>query len=76
MHSHRFRNQTGIWRSTWSQEPPVSAKGFMLCPPALLQFQPGNLPAWQRVYQLAFQEAQAVVRPSLLERDDLLAHWN
>jgi hypothetical protein len=47
----------------------------MLCPPALLPSQPGNLCAWQGVYQLAFQQAQAVVRPSLLERD-LLGHWN
>jgi hypothetical protein len=31
--------------------------------------------AWQQVYQMAFQQAQAVVRPSLLERD-LLGVWN
>jgi hypothetical protein len=31
---------------------------------------------WQQaLYQWAFREAQAVVRPSLLERD-LLAVWN
>jgi hypothetical protein len=75
MHSHRFRNLTGIWRRSRSQEAPVSAKGFMLCPPALLPAQPASLCAWQGVYQLAFEQAQAVVRPSLLERD-LLAHWN
>ncbi len=32
--------------------------------------------AWQqRLYQIAYQEAQAVVRPSLLERD-LMGVWN
>jgi hypothetical protein len=47
----------------------------MLCPLALVQNHLGGPSAWQRVYQLAFEQAQAVVRPSLLERD-LLAHWN
>ena len=75
MHSHRFRNQTDLWRRSRSQEALVSAKGFMLCPPALLPVEPASLCAWQGIYQLAFQQAQAVVRPSLLERD-LHANWN
>jgi hypothetical protein len=75
MHSHRFRNQTGIWHLPRAQEPQASAKGFMLCPMALVQTHLGEQNVWQRVYLLAFQQAQAVVRPSLLERD-LLANWN
>jgi hypothetical protein len=47
----------------------------MLCPLALVQAQLAGQTMWQRVYLLAFQQAQAVVRPSLVERD-LLAHWN
>ena len=75
MHSHRFRNQAGIWPLPRPQEPQASAKGFMLCPLALGQAQLAGQTMWQRVYLLAFQQAQAVVRPSLVERD-LLANWN
>jgi hypothetical protein len=46
--------------------------GFMVCPVALMPCQS----SWQQqVYRAAFEQAQAVVRPSLLERD-LLASWN
>jgi hypothetical protein len=41
---------------------------MMAVPAVVLQWQ-------QRVYQLAFEQAQAVVRPSLPERD-LLGVWN
>jgi hypothetical protein len=47
----------------------------MLCPSALLQLGGVEQAAWQHVYRLAFEQAQAVVRPSLLERD-LLGVWN
>jgi len=55
---------------------PLCPAGFVLC--ALGAF-PGM--AWQQwmcqqwLYMRAFEEAQAVVRPSLPERD-LLAVWN
>jgi hypothetical protein len=44
-----------------------SCAGFMVCPLAL----PGAMPmqAWQRqLYEQAYREALAVVRPSILER--------
>jgi hypothetical protein len=48
----------------------------MLCPVALLPGLPLEQWLWQQhVYRAAFEEAQAVVRPSLVERD-LLAVWN
>jgi hypothetical protein len=55
---------------------PVSPNGFVLCP--LAAFPGGSLQQWmclQWLYGRAFEEAQAVVRPSLPERD-LLAVWN
>jgi hypothetical protein len=47
---------------------PVAASGFMACP-LVLQAAGGPGAAWQQqVYQWAFEQARAVVRPSLLER--------
>ncbi len=55
---------------------PVTPAGFLACPAALL---PVGCPAqWlcqQWLYQRALELAQAVLRPSLLERD-LLGVWN
>jgi hypothetical protein len=49
---------------------------FILCPLALLQglTGPQRWSQWS-IYQLAFEQAQAQLRPSLPERD-LLAVWN
>jgi hypothetical protein len=56
--------------------PPPSPGAFFIFPATLL---PGLSPqhwAWQQaLYLRAFAEAQAIVRPSLPERD-LLAVWN
>jgi len=54
-------------------DPPPAPAGFMLCPACLM-----NAAQWacqQQLYLWAFQQAQAVVRPSLPERD-LLGVWN
>jgi hypothetical protein len=48
---------------------PVTAQGFTMC-----SVEPLN-PSQQWVYQKAFENAQAVVQPSLPERD-LLGVWN
>jgi len=54
----------------------VSWAGFFAYPSCLFRgLSAGSWAAQQWVYQAAFQEAQAVVRPSLPERD-LLATWN
>lgn len=47
----------------------VAPQAFLFCP-AL-----GLSPVQQWLYQKAFEEAQAVTRPSIVERD-LLAVWN
>jgi hypothetical protein len=51
-----------------------SANGFMMCP---LPLNPSSADrSWQQqVYQMAFEQAQAVVRPSWIERD-VLGVWN
>lgn len=55
---------------------PAPAPGaFVLCPVGLAA-SPPSFALWQQaLYQWAFAQAQAVVRPSLPERD-LLAVWN
>jgi hypothetical protein len=75
MQPHRFRNLTAAWRLPRPPEPRATPKGFMVCPPALLQRGRDRQELWQQVYRLAFEQAQAVVRPSLPERD-LLGNWN
>jgi hypothetical protein len=56
--------------------PPPAPGAFVLCPRSGLPPLPADQAAWQQaLYQWAFAEAQAVVQPSLLERD-LLGVWN
>jgi hypothetical protein len=53
-----------------------SLDAFVLFPPACLPVVSPEYAAWQKeLYARALAEAQAVVRPSLLERD-LLGVWN
>jgi hypothetical protein len=54
----------------------MTAVSFVLFPLAWLpQVTPEQLSLQQWIYQRAFEQAQAVVRPSLPERD-LLGVWN
>jgi hypothetical protein len=56
--------------------PLPSASGFVVCPLVCHQGLMGQpLFPWQHVYQWAFEQAQAVVRPSRLERLQA-ALWN
>jgi hypothetical protein len=57
--------------------PPAPAQGaFVLFPAACLPPVSAEHSAWQKaLYEWALAEAQAVVGPSLLERD-LLGVWN
>ncbi len=56
--------------------PAPSLEAFMLFPLAAVAPQSPEQAAAQRaLYEWAFAEAQAVVRPSILERD-LLSVWN
>jgi hypothetical protein len=50
--------------------PPASPQAFVLCPIVLIPGQTLEQWLWQQgLYHWAFQQAQAVVRPSILERD-------
>jgi hypothetical protein len=56
--------------------PMLTPAGFMVCPLVLVQSQSPAQQSWQAaLYRLAFEQAQAALRPSLPERD-LLAVWN
>jgi hypothetical protein len=55
---------------------PPTEGAFVIIPMANLPVVGTDQLAWQRaLYEWAFAEAQAVVQPSLLERD-LLGVWN
>jgi hypothetical protein len=75
MHAHRFREQLEINRLPQAFTPAPSAASFVWYPVAGLS---DNLAVAQRqlwIYQQAYEQAQAVVRPSLPERR-LLEVWN
>ncbi len=76
MHSHRVRDYLTPSSLPRPASQRTSWAGFVGCPSCLL---PGvSASQWvarQWLYQAAFEEAQAVVRPSLPERD-LLGVWN
>jgi hypothetical protein len=75
MHRHRFTLEAEV-RLPQPPPPTVSPAGFLCCPAFWCQGLTPEQYLWQQwVYHTAFTQAQAVVRPSLLERD-LLAVWN
>ena len=75
MHHNRILHEAPI-RLPRPELPPSGPGAFMLCPFACLPGLPLEQWLWQQyLYRCAFEEAQAVVRPSLIERD-LLAVWN
>jgi hypothetical protein len=73
MFFNRFRS-TAPARPLTDASPSPAA--FVLCPVMALPFAgPSLCPCQQGLYAWALAQAQAVVRPSLLERD-LLGVWN
>jgi hypothetical protein len=76
MHHHRFADELAMHDLPRPNAQPLLPAGFSLCPVAAI----GRLDAvqWlmvQELYRQALEQAQAVARPSLPERD-LLAVWN
>jgi hypothetical protein len=64
MSRHRFLDQLRTEPAVTAGVVPALASGFMACPVALQASM-----AWQQqIYQWAFEQAVAVVRPSRLER--------
>jgi hypothetical protein len=76
MQRHRFQDQLEQPRFPRALAPAVNVSAFCACPWSLVMRGSPTAMQWQqRIYQLALAEAQAVVRPSLPERD-LLGVWN
>ena len=76
MYRNRFALEVETIRLPQPPAPRVTTQGFMICPATTIPVQ--SMEQWtclQWLYQRAFEMAQAVARPSLLERD-LLAYWN
>ena len=67
---HRFREQLETHRLPRPADPPIHSSSFVWYPVAWLPG-PGldQRLAQQRIYQLALDQARAVNRPSLPERD-------
>jgi hypothetical protein len=63
-----------IYRLPRPSAPAPTAAGFVQCP-VHWQQTPEQQHCQQELYRLALEQAQAVVRPSLPERD-LVAVWN
>ncbi|MFO0841393.1 MAG: hypothetical protein U0797_03195 [Gemmataceae bacterium] len=66
MQRHRFREQ--LAKEEMARRQPTVPQGFVMCPMALTQGWQGQTCPWEEVYKLALERAQAVVRPSRLER--------
>lgn len=76
MGQHRIQAHLSEYRLPQPPTPTPVPGSFVLCPVVLCQgFLAAQLPWQWQVYHLAFEQAQAVARPSLPERD-LLGVWN
>lgn len=76
MHCNRLSTEAVAVRLPRVPPAPITPAGFVLCPLSGLPAVSGD--QWlcqQWLYQRAFELAQAVVQPSLPERD-LLGVWN
>jgi hypothetical protein len=75
MQRARFDSDLIGYRLPQPPAPAAQPQAFCLYPLAGLPLAGAQWLMMQQLYQVAFAQAQAVVRPSLPERD-LLAVWN
>lgn len=78
MQRHRFLDQTLPQQVRLPHPRPaaINPSAFCAYPVGPVSGGGGGASHWQQwIYQVAFEQAQAVVRPSLPERD-LLGNWN
>jgi hypothetical protein len=68
MHHHRFRHQQGFVPVSTAAAAAPAAGAFLVCPVVLSQGWMGQSWPWLAAYQRAYECAQAVLQPSLLER--------
>jgi hypothetical protein len=75
MQTNRISSELPV-RTPQAPTPPWTPSTFVFCPmPWVAPVTPEQWMMQQWVYQCAFEQAKAVVRPSILERD-LLGVWN
>jgi hypothetical protein len=75
MHRHRFLEREKFAPLAALPAALPSASAFMVCPVMLSQGWMGQPCPWRQIYQLAYEQAQAVVGPSRLERLQAVS-WN
>jgi hypothetical protein len=76
MSRNRFSSLLESYRLPQPPQAPVTSEGFVVCPLPVQQALSLEQMVWRSaLYQLAFEQTQAQLRPSLPERD-LLAMWN
>jgi len=76
MQSHRFASLANTWSDTEEYESGLSRSAFVVPPMVMAHGWAPVSSAWQQqLYQWAFQQGQAVARPSWPERD-VLGVWN
>ncbi len=75
MHRHRFRGFVDKTPVQHASGHPGVGVGFMACPVAVYPGMMAQVMLWQQAYQIAFEQARAVLQPSRVERL-LTASWN
>jgi hypothetical protein len=68
MQHHRFHAQQRVVPFSPAVAAMPGPSAFLVCPMVLFQACLGHASPWLAVYQRAYECAQAVVQPSLLER--------
>lgn len=68
MSHHRFSSQPGFAPVSTSTAAAPAAGAFLVCPMVLCQGCLEQASPWLAAYQRAYECAQAVVRPSIVER--------
>jgi len=76
MNHNRIQHQFGLAPLSTETAPAAETNTFLVCPVVLLQGGMGQACPWQGIYQLAYERAQAVVRPSRVELIHRSVSWN
>jgi hypothetical protein len=71
-----YMGEAEAYRVPQAPPPTITPGSFIVCPFAITQTWSAAQQSFQSsLYQVAWEQARAVVQPSLLERD-LLGVWN
>jgi hypothetical protein len=75
VHRHHFLQREKLAPLAAVATATPSASAFVVCPVVLSQGWMGQPCPWRQICQLAYEQAQTVVRPSRLERLQAVS-WN